>query len=72
MLKTRAEIDKLLEALCQEPSQLLDVTETDQEIVIRKPHTLRKLAELRGKGKTLWRTEDVRVYLRRERRSWNR
>ncbi len=71
MLKTRAEVDKLLEALCQEPTQLLEVTETEQEIVIRKPCQLRKLAELRGKGKDLWRAEDVRSYLRRERRSWN-
>jgi hypothetical protein len=72
MLKTRAEVDKLLEALCQEPTQLLEVTETEQEIVIRKPRKLRKLSQLRGKGKDLWRTEDVRAYLRRERRSWNR
>ncbi len=72
MLKTRAELDKLLEAICQESSQLLEVTETEQEIVIRKPSKLRKLAELRGKGKDLWRTEDVHAYLRRERRSWNR
>ncbi len=71
MLKTRAEIDRLLEALCPETSQLLEVTETEQEIVIRKPRQLRKLAELRGKGKDLWRTDDVRAYLHRERRSWN-
>ncbi len=72
MLKTRAEVDKLLEALYQEPTQLLEVTETEQEIVIRKPGQPRRLAELRGKGKDLWRTEDTRSYLRRERRSWNR
>jgi hypothetical protein len=72
MLKTRAEVDKLLEALCQGPTQLLEVTETEQEIVIRKPCQPRKLAELRGKGKDLWRTEDVRLYLRKELRSWNR
>lgn len=71
MLKTRAEVGRLLEALCQEPSQLLEVIETEQEIVIRKPHKLRKLGELRGRGRDLWRTEDIRAYLRRERRSWD-
>ena len=69
---SRKEIEKLLDELYGSAASKLEVIATESEIIIRKPHKIRKLSELKGLGKDLWQGIDSRAYLETERRSWHK
>ena len=50
----------------------LEVIDTEEEIIIKKPLKKRKLKELKGLGKELWKKVEVGEYLNSERDSWGK
>lgn len=72
---TREEIygilSQWLEAITEEIPEVLEIHETESELIIRRP-PMRRLSELKGLGKSLWRQLNVEQYLEEERSSWER
>lgn len=52
------------------PAWLIEIAETEHELVIKKNAKKRQLSELKGLGKELWQEADIEKYLNEERNSW--
>ncbi|MBI2877316.1 MAG: hypothetical protein HYY20_10575 [Candidatus Tectomicrobia bacterium] len=72
---TREEIygilSQWLQAITQGVPEILEVQETESELIIRRP-LAQRLSDLKGLGKSLWEQLDVEQYLEEERSSWER
>ena len=64
-------LSQWLQAITQGVSEVLEIQETESELIIRRP-SMRRLSELKGLGKFLWQQLDVEQYIEEERSSWER
>ena len=51
-------------------AEIVEITDTESEFIIKKDIRRRQLGELKGLGKELWQKVDVEKYLNEERNSW--